>query len=50
MRFKGVTYESLTNPEFIERAREAYPNLQLHEEFTAARETNENKKQPKPGQ
>jgi hypothetical protein len=39
VRFKGVTYECLKNPEFIERAREAFPNLQLHEEFTAARET-----------
>jgi hypothetical protein len=48
VRFKGVTYECLTSPDFIERAREAFPNLQLHEEFTAARETNVKEKQPKP--
>lgn len=38
VRFKGVTYECLKEPEFIGRASEAFPNLQLHEEFTAAPE------------
>jgi len=46
VRFKGVTYECLKNPEFIERARAAFPNLQLHEEFTAARETTDTTKPP----
>jgi hypothetical protein len=38
VRFKGVTYECLKDPEFIKRAWEAFPELQLHEEFSAARE------------
>lgn len=36
--FKGVTYECLKDSEFIERAQEAFPDLQLHEEFSAAGE------------
>jgi hypothetical protein len=36
--FKGVTYESLSDPDFIRVAREAIPPLDLlHEEFDAAR-------------
>jgi len=36
--FKAVTYESLSDPEFIRIAREAIPSLDcLHEEFDAAR-------------
>ncbi|MSR67186.1 MAG: hypothetical protein EXS24_07435 [Pedosphaera sp.] len=38
VRFKGVTYECLTAPDFIKLAKEAFPNLQLHEEYSAARE------------
>jgi hypothetical protein len=38
VRFKGVTYECLKDPEFIARAQEAFSDLQLHEEFLAARE------------
>lgn len=38
VRFKGVTFECLKDPEFIDRAQEAFPDLQLHEEFTAAPE------------
>lgn len=37
-RFKGVTFECLKDPEFVARAQEAFPDLQLHEEFTAAPE------------
>jgi len=37
-RLKGVTFESLKAPEFIARAQEAFPDLQLHEEYTAAPE------------
>lgn len=37
-RFKGVTFECLKDPDFIARAQEAFPDLQLHEEFTAAPE------------
>jgi hypothetical protein len=36
--FKGVTYESLSTPEFLEVARKAMPDLDLLEEFEAARE------------
>ncbi len=36
--FKGVTYESLSDPQFIDVARKAIPMLkQLHEEYDAAR-------------
>lgn len=36
--FKGVTYELLSNPDFIEKARRAIPMLkQLHEEYDAAK-------------
>jgi hypothetical protein len=36
--FKGVTYESLTNQEFIDAAREALPDLKkLYDEFDAAK-------------
>jgi hypothetical protein len=36
--FKDVTYESLSDPRFIEVAREALPGLQgLHEEYLAAK-------------
>jgi hypothetical protein len=36
--FKGVTYESLNDPRFIETASRAIPTLQsLHEEFDAAK-------------
>lgn len=41
VRFKGVTYESLNDREFIGLAQEAFPDLQLHEEFSAAREKGE---------
>lgn len=38
VRFKGITYESLNDPEFIELAMEAIPSLEtLHDEFDAAR-------------
>jgi len=37
--FKGVTYETLTNPEFADLAQERFPSLRLHEEYDAARET-----------
>lgn len=37
--YKGVTYESLTDPKFIEVARRRIPRLEpLHEEFDAARQ------------
>ncbi|MDP2318228.1 MAG: hypothetical protein Q8O42_02660 [Acidobacteriota bacterium] len=37
-RFKGVTYELLTDPEFIERATKVFPQLPgLHEEHDAAK-------------
>lgn len=36
--FKGVTYESLSDPEFIKVATEAIPSLEnLHDEFDAAK-------------
>jgi hypothetical protein len=36
--FKGVTYESLTDPEFMRIASEEIPSLdELHEEFDAAK-------------
>ena len=38
VRYKGVTFECLKDPEFIKLAQEAFPNLQLHEEYSAARE------------
>ena len=38
VRFKGVTYECLNDPELIARARDAFPDLQLHGEYLAARE------------
>jgi hypothetical protein len=38
--FKGVTYESLTDPRFLETARKLIPSLKfLHEEYDAARAT-----------
>jgi hypothetical protein len=41
--FKGVTYESLSEPSFIEVAQEKLPMLKrLHEEFDTAREKAEN--------
>jgi hypothetical protein len=41
--FKGVTYESLSDPSFIEVAQEKLPMLkQLHEEFDTAKEKAEN--------
>ena len=44
--FKGVTYESLSDPEFIEVAGKNIPHLKfLYDEFDAARaETGENEK------
>ena len=36
--FKGVTYETLTNPEFLELAQKEFPSLRLHDEYDAARE------------
>lgn len=36
-RFKGVTYELLTDPDFVEKARAAFPDLPgLHDEKVAA--------------
>jgi hypothetical protein len=36
--FKGVTYESLNDPDFVNVAREKIPSLELlHEEYDAAR-------------
>ena len=42
--FKGITYECLSDPEFIEVARKNIPHLKfLHEEFDAAKaETGQN--------
>jgi len=37
--FKGVTYETLTNPEFVKIVRKKMPILKLHEEFEAAKES-----------
>jgi hypothetical protein len=38
LTFKGVTYESLTNPEFVHLVREKIPSLAvLHKEYDAAR-------------
>ncbi|MBI3896076.1 MAG: hypothetical protein HY313_09110 [Acidobacteria bacterium] len=39
--FKGVTYESLNNSKFIEIATRAFPSLKLHEEYDAARASQE---------
>lgn len=36
--FKGVTYETLNNPEFIKTLKKRMPILKLHEEYEAARE------------
>jgi len=36
--FKGVTYESLSDPDFIRIAHEAIPSLDfLHDEYDAAK-------------
>jgi hypothetical protein len=35
--FKGVTYQTLTKPDFIEIAAEQFPNLRLMDEYEAAR-------------
>jgi len=38
--YKGVTYESLQDPEFIKAAKAAFPNLDVfHEEYDAAKES-----------
>jgi hypothetical protein len=39
VKFKGVTYESLTDPDFREKAGMAFPKLKLHDEYNAARGT-----------
>ena len=36
--FKGVTYETLNNPEFIKTVKKKMPILKLYEEYEAARE------------
>lgn len=36
--FKGVTYETLNNPEFIKTVRKRMPILKLYEEYEAAKE------------
>ncbi len=36
--FKGVTYETLTNPDFLKLAQTEFPQLRLMEEYDAARE------------
>lgn len=36
--FKGVTYETLNNPDFIEIVKKKMPILKLYEEYEAARE------------
>lgn len=42
LMFKGVTYESLNDPKFIETATRAIPSLKfLHEEYVAARASQE---------
>lgn len=35
--FKGVTYGTLVDPEFVKEAGEQFPNLKLHDEYDAAR-------------
>lgn len=40
--FKGVTYETLNNPEFIEIVKKKIPILKLYEEYQAAREAQPN--------
>lgn len=37
--FKGVTYETLNNPEFIKTVKKRMPILKLYEEYEAARES-----------
>jgi hypothetical protein len=39
--FKGVTYQTLTDPKFIELAKQKFPKLRLLDEFDAARGTKE---------
>ena len=40
--FKGVTYESLSDPKFIEVAKEYFPTLnRLHDEFDVAKVVSE---------
>jgi len=36
--FKGVTYETLNNPEFIKTVKKKMPILKLYEEYEAAKE------------
>ena len=36
--FKGVTYETLNNPEFVKTVKKRMPILKLYEEFEAAKE------------
>ena len=37
LSFKGITYQTLTDPEFRKLARDKFPSLQLMDEFDAAR-------------
>jgi hypothetical protein len=47
--FKGVTYESLNDPNFIETAKKHLPTLKkLHDEFDTAKAVQENSGQAKP--
>lgn len=43
--FKGVTYQTLTKPDFIDLAAEQFPNLRLMDEYNAAR-GRDGKRQP----
>ena len=36
--FKGVTYETLNNPEFVKTVKKKMPILKLYEEYEAAKE------------
>lgn len=37
VKYKGVTYETLNDPDFVEKASSVFPNLKLLEEYDAAR-------------
>lgn len=37
LKYKGVTYGTLTDADFIKKAAEAFPNLKLHDEYDASR-------------
>ena len=37
LKYKGVTYGTLTDADFIKKAAAAFPNLKLHDEYDASR-------------